>query len=168
MTAIERSTLLNPAVAKMHLDELGHVGKRIATDTTCKSELAPDMLGGIAPCQIWAKPLLDGSVAVVLYNSEPDQNFACTSAAKKCPDGTTSNCCNVPVAGSKPHKITVRWADLKKVAPKLGSSPNVVDLWAGKDVTPSKGADSFTAEVLNPRSPLSAGSCIANSGSRSR
>ena len=46
MTAIERSTLLNPAVAKMHLDELGHVGKRIATDTTCKSELAPDMLGG--------------------------------------------------------------------------------------------------------------------------
>lgn len=102
---------------------------------------------GIAPCQIWAKPLLDGSVAVVLYNSEPDQNFACTSAAKKCPDGTTSNCCNVPVAGSKPHKITVRWADLKKVAPKLGSSPNVVDLWAGKDVTPSKGADSFTAEV---------------------
>ena len=58
-----------------------------------------------------AKPLSDGSVAVVLYNSEPDQNFACEKAARKCHDGSTSNCCNEAVVGSKSHAITARWSE---------------------------------------------------------
>ena len=53
MTQIERSTLLNAAVAEMHLDALGVVGTRVATDASCKSDLSPDLMGGIAPCQIW-------------------------------------------------------------------------------------------------------------------
>jgi alpha-galactosidase len=76
MTAIERSTLTNGAVAKMHLDPMGVVGRRVAVDTSCKSSLSPAELGGIAACQVWVStpppspspplPLDDGSVGTVV------------------------------------------------------------------------------------------------------
>ena len=65
MTAMERSTLTNPHVARMHIDPLGAPGVRIAIDATCATALPPAVMNGIPACQIWAKQLADGSIAEI-------------------------------------------------------------------------------------------------------
>jgi hypothetical protein len=88
-------------------------------------------------------------VAVVLYNSEPDQIFNCGKAVRHCADGTKSTCCNEPVKAAQSHTITVGWADLHSVAPHfpVGTvAPHVVDLWEGKTI-PQPAVSSYTVKV---------------------
>jgi len=66
MTAIQREILLNNEMIAVHQDKLGKAGGRVATPTCAaatKDAPAP-------PCQVWARPLSDGSKAVALYNSD--------------------------------------------------------------------------------------------------
>ena len=44
MTAMERSILTNPHVARMHIDPLGAPGVRIAVDATCATALPPTVM----------------------------------------------------------------------------------------------------------------------------
>ena len=143
MTAMERSILTNPHVARMHIDPLGAPGVRIAVDATCATALPPTVMNGIPACQIWAKQLADGSVAVALYNSEPETQFMCGQRVTHCADGTTSNCCMQKLTLAKPHNITV---DLSTIGLHSSSNFVVFDMWKGAQVQAGS-ASTYTAHV---------------------
>ena len=61
MTSIMKELLLNKQVLAVHQDLLGKAGDRVATDAGCSM------------CEVWARPLSGGALAVALYNSGEDQ-----------------------------------------------------------------------------------------------
>ncbi|XP_065911762.1 uncharacterized protein [Dysidea avara] len=60
MTELQKEILLNAEMISVHQDKLGKAGDRVG---------GWDCSEGKERCQIWAKPLNDGSVAVALFNS---------------------------------------------------------------------------------------------------
>ena len=104
------------------------------------------LLTRLVPHGTAPQPLKDKSVAVALYNSEPDLDFLC-GEVRVCPgdrDGPPSNCCMEKVAGARPHRITVNWEDVG--LGKTATPPTVYDMWESKGVQQDV-PGSFTVEV---------------------
>lgn len=57
MTPIMKDLLLNPEVIAVHQDALGKAGDRVAVAAGC------------AKCEVWARPLSGGALAVAMYNA---------------------------------------------------------------------------------------------------
>jgi alpha-galactosidase len=74
MTAIMNRVLLNKRFLDIHQDTQTPPGKYLGGDDTC----AYDFLPGIA-CQLWTRPLADGSVLAVLFNAQLDASSAAVS-----------------------------------------------------------------------------------------
>lgn len=142
MTAVERRILFNGEVAAMHQDPLGVPGTRVGTDLACKAVNGPEVMGGIPACEIWSKPLHNGSVAVALYNSEPDRVFDCGTVKTTCDDGTVSNCCMVSLRAAA-HTITVDF--FKHLRIPHGKTVAVHDMWGGRFLGNFKGTFSSAA-----------------------
>lgn len=68
MTAIMHEILFNAEMIAVHQDSLAKAGGRVDTPD-CGSPEGP-LVAGAPPCQVWARPLVDGSKAVVLYNAD--------------------------------------------------------------------------------------------------
>lgn len=143
MTAAERGVLTNAHVAAMHLDPAARPGRRAAVDASCVSAVPQEVMKGFPPCQVWKKAMRDGSVVLALYNSEPDREFLCAAGQRECADGTTSNCCNVPVPEARAHRITANFSELG-IGPEWGT-PEVFDLWEGRRLGRFAGA--YSREV---------------------
>lgn len=62
MTAQKKAILFNNEVIAVNQDRLGKQGKRVGT-VNCPGDNT-----GALTCQIWSKPLADGTFAIVLYN----------------------------------------------------------------------------------------------------
>jgi len=63
MSAIQKKVLLNEEMIAVNQDYQAPAGKRVG-GWDC------DAVGGSAVCQVWARFLTDGSVAVALYNAD--------------------------------------------------------------------------------------------------
>ena len=57
MSSIQKKVLLNKDMIAIHQDRLGRGGNRIGYDDSC---------GELNACQVWMRPLFDGSLFVAL------------------------------------------------------------------------------------------------------
>jgi len=127
MTAFMRSTLLQNEMLAIHRDPLGISGGKVADHIN-----AADFCGHTDDCQVWARPLADGSWAMALFNRQPYDN-------------------ENPTAPGHAATITGNWSSLPS-PPAAGAKLKVRDVWLAKDLGTFAG--SYTAEDVPPHATV--------------
>ena len=127
MTAFMRSTLLQKEMLAIHRDPLGISGGKVADHIN-----EGDFCTNAGDCQVWARPLADGSWAMALFNRQPFDKAQ-------------------PAAVGHAATITGNWSSLPS-PPPAGAKLKVRDVWLGQDL--GMFAGSFTAKDVPPHATV--------------
>ena len=115
-----RNVLLHKEMLAIHHDALGISGGRVADHID-----VADHCAGQLDCQIWARPLSDGSWAMALYNRQPYDSHTHTPGV------------------TKSASITGLFSSLPS-PPPMGAKMSVRDVWTGEEL--GTFANSYTAK----------------------